>query len=114
MNDTAEIVGLIDWEQASLLPLGMNAWCIRYLAVKTHGGVDRPNEETLPMAQAFWKTLTADVPLHLQPVIVTAMQVGYILIAVFIEGITPSKMVLSNLVARFDWLENTFRSFCTA
>lgn len=113
MNDTAEIVGLIDWEQASLLPLGMNAWCIRYLAVKTHRGVDRLNEETLPMAQAFWKTLTADV-LHLQPAIVTAMQVGYILIAVFIEGITPSKMVLSNLVARFDWLENTFRSFCTA
>ncbi|KAF9072202.1 hypothetical protein BDP27DRAFT_1382213 [Rhodocollybia butyracea] len=105
VNDGADIVGLIDWEQASLLPFGMNAWCIRYLAVKTHRRVDHISEATLPMAHAFWSS-------QLHPAVVTAMQVGYILIGVLIEGITPSEMVLSSLVERYDWLEHVFRPLC--
>jgi hypothetical protein len=40
LDESLNVVGLVDWEQALLLPVGMNAWCIRYLSVPISGGVD--------------------------------------------------------------------------
>ncbi|KAK0187229.1 hypothetical protein F5146DRAFT_935421, partial [Armillaria mellea] len=38
VDNHKHITGLIDWEHANLLPLGMNAWCIRFLSVPIAGG----------------------------------------------------------------------------
>ena len=57
VDENANIAGLVDWEQAQLLPVGMNTWCIRYLSVPNRNRADYPNEHTLPMAEEAWSLL---------------------------------------------------------
>jgi hypothetical protein len=45
LDESTNIVGLVDWKQAQLSPVGMNAWCTRYLAVPISHGVDQIAEK---------------------------------------------------------------------
>ncbi|THV06236.1 hypothetical protein K435DRAFT_789650 [Dendrothele bispora CBS 962.96] len=113
MNDDAEIVGLLDWEMASLLPLGMNACYIRALAVPTVGGKDCPSEKSQLLAEAFWRVFTANLSPDVLPALVVAMQFGMVF-RVFYEGITVAPNVLSALPERLDWFERCFGPLCGA
>ena len=116
LNDSTNIVGLVDWEQAQLLPVGMNAWCIRYLAVPIRGGVDQIAKKSQPMAQAFWKGFTNSLPPHLHNLrdkIVDSMLIGLVLF-LFMEGIEVRQSEVSMVLKRLDWIESTFRPLCTA
>ncbi|ESK89327.1 aminoglycoside phosphotransferase [Moniliophthora roreri MCA 2997] len=110
LNKKARIVGLLDWEFACLLPFGMNAWCIRYLSMPCIAGKERLVERTQPMAESFWQTLTAGLSGDAQHKVVIAMQIGFVIISAFIEGLHPES--LHYFVERFDWLESTFRPLC--
>ncbi|KAK7464731.1 hypothetical protein VKT23_005937 [Stygiomarasmius scandens] len=105
LNDDAEVVGLLDWEMASLLPLGMNACCIRELAIPNFSGKDRVLEKSQPMVEAFWKEFTANFSADVQPVLIIAMQIGMVF-RTFYEGITVAPNVLSALPERLDWFEH--------
>jgi hypothetical protein len=54
--DERGVVSLVDWEHAGLFPLGMSAWCIRFLSVPIIGGKGRITDKTQPMVEAFWKS----------------------------------------------------------
>ncbi|KAK1226978.1 hypothetical protein PQX77_010046 [Marasmius sp. AFHP31] len=111
-DQDVEIVGLLDWEQASLMPFGMSAWCIRFLSVPIRRMKDYPTERTQPMAEAFWKELAMDLSIESQRALIIAMQVGYVLISVYFEGSDPSPDTLSTFTERFDWFEGLFGPFC--
>jgi hypothetical protein len=108
--------GVIDWEKAAILPLGMGAWCIRFLSMETIRGVDHTLDKTLdktgPMARAFWQSLVTYLPSPLRSLeenIVLAMQIGYVMISVFYEGGgTPGPRLLDNLLERLDWMAMSF------
>jgi hypothetical protein len=53
VDENANIAGLVDWEQAQLLLVGMNTWCIRYLSVPNKKRVDYPDEHT-PSGKAWF------------------------------------------------------------
>ncbi|KAK7051633.1 hypothetical protein VNI00_004612 [Paramarasmius palmivorus] len=112
LNENAHVVGLVDWEQACLLPLGMNAWCIRYLSVPIIGGKDRPTEKTQAMAEAFWKNFTANMSVDAQRAVIIAMQIGFVLWSVYFETSSPSSNNLVQFVGRFDWFESVFGPLC--
>lgn len=114
VDDSLNIVGLIDWEDAALLPLGMNAWCIRYLSVPNRDRIDVPMDKTRPMAEAFWAALVESLPPNLkslQQKIVDAMQIGYVLTNYYGGG-APEESKLPQLLERLDWMEETFRPMC--
>jgi hypothetical protein len=106
------VVGLVDWEHAGLFPLGMNAWCIRYLSVPIIGGKDRIMDKTQPMVEAFWKALTATIPTNLHRNLIVAMQVGFVIISTFFEGGTVNNTAMDQFVQRYDWLTNCFEELC--
>ena len=114
LDENANIVGLVDWELAQLLPVGMNAWCIRYLAVPTTRGVDRLAEKSQPMAVAFWQEFMGSLPAHLfalKEKIVDSMLIGMVLFSI-IEGLETRDSVMHMLPERLDWIESTFRPLC--
>lgn len=114
LDESVNVVGLVDWEQALLLPVGMNAWCIRYLSVPISGGVDYIAEKSQPMAEAFWKGLTDTLPPHLcdlRDKIVDSMLVGLVLF-VFGEGFEPRQSEVRMVPERLNWIEDTFRPLC--
>jgi len=114
LDENANIVGLVDWEQAQLLPVGMNAWCIRYLSVPNSGGVDEVVERSQPMAEAFWQGFIAALPPHLHTLkerVVDSMLIGLVLFA-FPEGFEIRKSELNMVSGRLDWIESTFRPMC--
>jgi hypothetical protein len=116
LDESTNIVGLIDWEQAQLLPVGMNAWCIRYLSVPNIGGVDQLAEKSQPMAIAFWQAFTASLPPHLNVFkenVVDSMLIGLVLF-VFPEGCKAAQSEMRMVLQRLDWIESTFRPLCTA
>lgn len=116
LDESAKVVGLVDWEQAQLLPVGMNAWCIRYLSVPINGGVDEQAEKSQPMAEAFWRGFTAVLPPHLHTLkdrIVDSMLIGLVLFS-FPEGCEIRKSELSLVLERLDWIESTFRPMCSS
>lgn len=116
LDDSTNIVGLVDWEQAQILPVGMNAWRIRYLAVPISGGVDQIAKKSQPMAQAFWKGFTDSLPPHLHNLrdkIVDSMLIGLVLF-LFMEGIEVRQSEVSMVIKRLDWIESTFRPLCAA
>lgn len=116
LDQGTNIVGLIDWELAQLLPTGMNAWCIRYLAVPIQGGVDQPHERSQPMAEAFWQGLIDSLPAHLYNLkdkIVDAMLIGLLLFTWY-EGHIPGEGVVRMIPQRLEWIESTFRPLCAA
>jgi hypothetical protein len=116
LDDSTNIVGLVDWEQAQLLPLGMNAWCIRYLSVPISGGVDQTAEKSQPMALAFWKGFTDSLPPHLHDLtdkIIDSMLIGLVLF-LFAEGIEVQQSEVRMVLKRLDWIESTFRPLCVA
>lgn len=41
LGESTNVVGLVDWEQAQLLPVGINAWRIRCLYVTIGGGIEK-------------------------------------------------------------------------
>jgi hypothetical protein len=116
LDESTNIVGLVDWEQAQLLPVGMNAWCIRYLSVPIRGGVDQIEEKSQPMAEAFWKGLTTSLPPHLydfKDKIIDSMLIGLVLF-LFAEGTEVRQTELCTILKRLDWIESTFRPLCAA
>jgi Ser/Thr protein kinase RdoA (MazF antagonist) len=116
INEKAEIVGLIDWELAQLSPVGMNAWCIRYLSVDNKGRVDYLSEKTQPMAEAFWDGFVASLPDHLQALkkyMVDAMMIGLVLDQ-FSEGSVPDARDLAMTMERLRWIEDTFKALIIA
>jgi hypothetical protein len=115
LDDVANICGIIDWEQALLLPFGMNAWWIRPNAVINRSRIDYIQEMTQPMSEAFFKSLiaSAEVPPPLQPIVILSMQTGFVIISTFIEGFPASEPDLNQFVERFDWFEKTFAPLCT-
>ncbi|KAL5533878.1 hypothetical protein ACEPAG_338 [Sanghuangporus baumii] len=111
-----DIVGIVDWEQAALLPVGSNAWCIRYLSVDICDGQDIVTEKSIPMAAAFWKSFVARLPKDVLPhqrSIITAMQIGFILFTFFGSG-APDQGKLPKIFDRIMWLEKTFVPLCTS
>ena len=112
-SNLPRIVGLIDWEGVTLLPFGMNAYQIRFIAVINRQRVDYPEPESaLPIALAFWDSLTADIGPKLKGVVLDTMCIGLILMCVLYEGQGVSTAeTLQNAVARLDWLE-VYRPLC--
>ena len=116
LDEGTNIVGLIDWEQAQLLPVGMNAWCIRYLSVPISRGVDQIAEKSQPMAQAFWQGFIESLPGHLLDLkdkIVDSMLIGFVLF-LFAEGCEVRQSEMRMVLKRLDWIENTVRPLCAA
>ena len=109
-----KITGFIDWELATVLPFGMNAYQIRLIAVLNRKRVDCPDPATAtPLAMAFWNAFTKDVEPQLKGAVLDAMSIGLILFCEFYEGVgTPSKEGVQNTVARLDWLEEMYRPLC--
>jgi hypothetical protein len=81
----------------------MNAWCIRFLSVPIIAGKDRIMDKTQPMAEAFWKALTANLPKNLHRNIILAMQVGFVIISTFFKGGT-----VGSAMAQFSQRYETF------
>lgn len=112
LNKKAEIVGFIDWELAQLLPIGMNAWCIRHLSVTNRERADYPSAKTKPMAEAFWGGFTTSLPSRIQALtdsIVDAMMIGLVLNQ-FGEGFEPDVRAVAMTMERLEWIETTFRA----
>ena len=107
-------MGLIDWEFATILPFGMNAYQIRLISVINRKGVDYLVPTTaVPIAMAFWDSFTKDIEPELKGAVLDAMCIGLILLCEFFEGFgTPSKDMVQNTVARLDWLEELYRPLC--
>ncbi|OCB90380.1 hypothetical protein A7U60_g2390 [Sanghuangporus baumii] len=115
LDEDRDVIGIVDWEQAAMLPLGSNAWCIRYLSVDIVRGEDIISEKSLPMAEAFWKSFLAKLPNNVfshQRAIITAMQVGFIL-STFFGGGSPNEDKQVQIFDRMTWLEKTFAPMCT-
>ena len=116
LNENAEIVGLIDWELAQLLPVGMNAWCIVRLSFTNRNRVDYASEKTQPMAEAFWNGFVSSLPGNTQKNsanIVKAMKIGLIFDQ-FGEGYVPDPRDVAMTLGRLEWIENTFSSLRVA
>jgi hypothetical protein len=116
VDESANVAGLVDWEQAQLLPVGMNTWCIRYLSVPNRLRVDYPDEHTLPMAEAFWKGLVSTLPNHILGLldkVVDAMAIGLVM-NVFGENYSPEEVTVNIMMERLDWIEDTFRPKCAS
>lgn len=114
LDEGTNIIGLVDWEQAQLLPVGMNAWCIRYLSVPISGGVDQIAEKSQPMALAFWRGFADSLPPHLHNLkdrIIDSMFIGLVLF-LFAEGIEVRQSEVRMVLKRLDWIESTFRPLC--
>jgi hypothetical protein len=113
-TDPTRIVGLIDWEGATLLPFGMNAYQIRFIAVINRQRVDYPDPKSaIPIAMAFWDSFTVQIAPKLKHAVVDAMCIGLILLCEFYEGQgVPNALSLQNAVARLDWLEEIYRPLC--
>ncbi|CAG7850045.1 SubName: Full=Uncharacterized protein {ECO:0000313/EMBL:CCA72780.1} [Serendipita indica DSM 11827] len=109
-----QIVGLIDWQGATILPFAMNAYQIRLIAVLNRQGIDCPDSTTAtPIATAFWQTLTQDIDTELKGAVLDAMSIGMILFCDFHEDLgIPPERILQNTVARLDWLEEIYRPLC--
>ncbi|KAK7056455.1 hypothetical protein VNI00_003010 [Paramarasmius palmivorus] len=111
LDNKAHVVGLLDWEFATLLPFGMNAWCIRDLSVPCLEGAECV-ARTRPMTKRFWRALTADLLVEDRWKVVIAMQVGFVLLSAFSENTGQSSVPCPDFVERFDWLEHMFMPFC--
>ena len=113
MNDALDVAALIDWEQANLLPLGMNAWCIRFLSVPIVRGRDVISDKSARVARAAWDALIANIPSRLHPFkrnIVTSMQVGLVF-QTFWAGGHPNERNLEPFLERLNWIKSTFEPF---
>ncbi|KAL5519326.1 hypothetical protein ACEPAH_1009 [Sanghuangporus vaninii] len=111
-----DIVGIVDWGQAALLPFGSNAWCIRYLSVDICAGQDTVTEKSIAMEETFWKSLVARLPKDILPhqrAIITAMQFVFTLFTFFDNG-TPDQGKLPKNFDRIMWLEKTSVPLCTS
>ncbi|EJD00083.1 uncharacterized protein FOMMEDRAFT_136201 [Fomitiporia mediterranea MF3/22] len=89
LDENYNISSLIGWELADLMPLGSNAWCIRYLSVDTIRGKDYISDKSQLMAEAFWKSFIAGMLEGLRAhrdAIVIAMQISYIFSVFFGNG----------------------------
>jgi hypothetical protein len=107
-NSQCRVVGLVDWEHARLFPLGMNAWCIRFLSVPIIGGKDRITDRSQPMIEAFWKALTSTVPKHLHRNLIVSMKMGLVIMSAFFEGGKVKNTAMAQFVQRYDWLASCF------
>ncbi|KAI0069766.1 hypothetical protein K474DRAFT_992134 [Panus rudis PR-1116 ss-1] len=120
LNDSNDIAALIDWEAASLLPLGTNGWCIRMLSTVNRQRIDYETENTIPMARGFWRGFTANLPVALQGrkdvlnAIVTAMQIGMVMFLFWPGNDGLSNDQMDQGVARLNWFEDTFRPMANA
>ncbi|KAH7878939.1 uncharacterized protein C8R40DRAFT_689629 [Lentinula edodes] len=114
-DESNGIAALIDWEAASLLPLGSNAWCIRFLATVNRNRIDYETDDTLPMTRGFWTGLVDNLPLHLKgrkdvlEALLSAMQIGLVMFIFW-----PSYDVIDNAdmeqsLKRLNWFEDTLR-----
>ena len=104
------IVFLVDCEYVGLFPLGMNAWCIRFLSVPTPSGNNRIMDKTQPMVEAFWKALNAQVPEHLHRNLIVAIQPGLLILSTFFEGGTVNTTAMAQFVQRHDLFREALRS----
>ncbi|KAF3935953.1 hypothetical protein ABW19_dt0203705 [Dactylella cylindrospora] len=118
LNEKNEIAGLIDWEAASILPLGTNLWAIRRLAFRNVQGIEFELPYTEAMVAAWWRGFTACLPQDLQNQpglvqgLITAAQVGLVLTSVFWPGCKPpGEKALKYLGEHLDWIETTFGGF---
>ncbi|KAI0076905.1 hypothetical protein K474DRAFT_1597231 [Panus rudis PR-1116 ss-1] len=120
LDDANNIVGLIDWEAASLLLLGTNEWCIRFLSTVNRNRVDYETENTTPMAEAFWRGITSSLSTRLQgrkdvlDAIVTAMQIGLVMFIFWPGNEGPSAVQMEQGLTRLNWIEETFRPMIQA
>ncbi|VDC02823.1 unnamed protein product [Peniophora sp. CBMAI 1063] len=81
LNDDFSISGLIDWERAAILPLGMGAWCIHQLAVMNIKGVDYETSDSKKTVVSFRGAFYSSVPAEFRSAegaetLLLAMQVG--------------------------------------
>ncbi|KAK0187245.1 hypothetical protein F5146DRAFT_1142206 [Armillaria mellea] len=85
VDNDKHMCGLIDWEHANLLPLAINAWCIRFPSITIAAGKHLPEERTIPMAEAFWNAFISDLPPYQRSIahkraVLAAMQTGLAII----------------------------------
>lgn len=114
LDENTNIVGLVDWEQAQLLPVGVNGLCIRYLSAPISRGVDQIAEKLQPMAQAFWQGFTNSLSPHfydLKDKIIDSMLIGLVLF-LSAEGIEVRQSEVHMVLERLDWIGSTFRPVC--
>ncbi|KZS95645.1 hypothetical protein SISNIDRAFT_473631 [Sistotremastrum niveocremeum HHB9708] len=106
--NSLRVTGLIDWEAAAILPLGMSAWCIRFLTVPIPRRQDKVLEKSWPVTQAFWEAFFAALPPELQSLkstLLLSAQVGFVLLSGIPEQIVQSEEELKKLEVRLAWLD---------
>lgn len=114
LNNDFSISGLIDWERAAILPLGMGAWCIHQLAVMNIKGVDYETSDSRQTVVSFRDAFYSSVPAELRSAegaetLLLAMQIGYVL-SIYIEDMQAARPEwVASLLPRLLWLETSMR-----
>ncbi|TDL25803.1 hypothetical protein BD410DRAFT_784827 [Rickenella mellea] len=115
IDNESNIAGLIDWEMAAFLPIGMGAWGIRNLATVNRNRTIYLLDKTQPMSEAFWKgfiknlTPSAKSNLH---AIIDGMEIGLLFFNGYCEGCETNEKVLAGLLESLDWIRSTFEPLC--
>ena len=99
-------MAVVNWENAGLLPFGMDACAIDYLITPDNGTLG------VSALSAFWKTLTNNLPADRGPAVIVAMQTGLALYRTFVEGREPEPAALSEFTVRCERLQKSFAPLC--
>ncbi|KAF8968955.1 hypothetical protein BDZ97DRAFT_1654278, partial [Flammula alnicola] len=108
---------LLDWEHAMFLPVGMNGFEIRFIAVLNMQSRDVMSEAATPIILACWNTLITGIPDEHKHV-VDSMEIGLVLLAEYPDKLDPlheeipTSLTMENLIQRLDWFEEVFRPLC--
>ncbi|KAF8963459.1 hypothetical protein BDZ97DRAFT_1919886 [Flammula alnicola] len=111
------IMALLDWEGATFLPFGLNAFHIRFICVINQERRDILNEATNSIAIAFWNTLTAAVPHEHKHAVLDAVEIGLVILFEFpqIPEVREERTTANSMehfLLRLDWFEELFRPLC--
>jgi hypothetical protein len=112
------ISAIVNWEEARLLPFGMNAYIIHFFSVAIRDMKDCPGPSAEPMALAFWDALTSNIEPGRRSDVLDSISIGFIVLDMFFDrfgetGFNDVRMKdLKNLVSRIDWLERLYRPRC--
>jgi hypothetical protein len=117
-HEPYRISAVVDWEEARLLPFGMNAYVIHFFSVAIRNMEDSPGPSAEPMAIAFWDALTTNIEPARRSDVLDSMSIGFIVLGMFFDRFGQADFNdvrmqnLKNLVSRLDWLERLYRPRC--
>jgi hypothetical protein len=84
------ISAIVDWEEARLLPFGMNAYVIHFFSVDIRDMQDCPGPSAKGMAIAFWDALTANIEPGRCSDVLDSMSIGFIVLGMFFDTVSQS------------------------